>query len=495
MKMLIFTFLITIVSKILGFVRELLLAYKFGASEIIDIYLIAESFPLLIFSFIFSGVSRSFISVYKDISKKRDKVKFVNNLLNINLILGIVFFVIIFLLNKQIIDIFFSNLSDTGKVLLKKMIIIFSMGIPLMTIINIFSGLFYYNNKILLVLFWEGILLNFFMIVAISIMGKNIILIPNIYLLALLLQSIFYFYYSKKIYFKYDFYIDYKDKNLKEIFKLGFSLSMSVFMERINLIIDKIFVLKYANGVVSCINYANKIQNIALDFSTTIMQLFLLVKLSRIKENEKVKKSLRKNISILISILLPISFFLWMFSFEIIKLIFNRGNFNLENVVMTKRILEIMCFGIVTYGISTIFVVVLSLNKQQKIIFRITLLSTILNIILNFTLSKIWNYEGIVISTVLSSWVSLICLYIELYKLYKDIVNFKILIELLKILLLNISLILNIYIFDKYINQNFWIQVLIWISNYFLFIYIFNIKIYKFYIRYIIKKVSGYNKY
>ena len=56
--------IITIVSKILGFGREIVLSYVYGASSITDAYLISQTIPLVIFSFISAGVATGFIPMY-----------------------------------------------------------------------------------------------------------------------------------------------------------------------------------------------------------------------------------------------------------------------------------------------------------------------------------------------------------------------------------------------------------------------------------------------
>ena len=48
--------IITILSKVLGFGREVVLSYTYGASGITDGYLISQTVPSVIFGFISAGV-------------------------------------------------------------------------------------------------------------------------------------------------------------------------------------------------------------------------------------------------------------------------------------------------------------------------------------------------------------------------------------------------------------------------------------------------------
>lgn len=62
--------IITIVSKILGFGREVVLSYFYGATNISDAYLISWSIPFIIFGFIGTGISTGYIPMYSNIEKE-----------------------------------------------------------------------------------------------------------------------------------------------------------------------------------------------------------------------------------------------------------------------------------------------------------------------------------------------------------------------------------------------------------------------------------------
>lgn len=78
--------LVTIVSKILGFIREITLSYFYGASNISDVYLISLTIPGAIFSFIGAGISTGYIPMYSNIQQQygeKEGNKFTSNLTNI----------------------------------------------------------------------------------------------------------------------------------------------------------------------------------------------------------------------------------------------------------------------------------------------------------------------------------------------------------------------------------------------------------------------------
>ena len=89
---------ITIISKVLGFGREIILSYVFGASAITDAYLISQTIPIAIFSFISAGIATGFIPMYSRIQKEDGQLsadQFTNNLSNILILLASVIVAIV----------------------------------------------------------------------------------------------------------------------------------------------------------------------------------------------------------------------------------------------------------------------------------------------------------------------------------------------------------------------------------------------------------------
>ncbi len=82
--------ILTIISKVIGFTREITLSYFYGASNISDAYLISMTIPAVIFSFIGVGLSTSYIPMYNKISNQ-DSIKsadlFTSNMINFIMLL------------------------------------------------------------------------------------------------------------------------------------------------------------------------------------------------------------------------------------------------------------------------------------------------------------------------------------------------------------------------------------------------------------------------
>ena len=83
----------TLISKILGFFREILLGSRYGATYVTDAYLISMTIPLVLFSSVAAAISTTYIPVYSDVRLSRGKsqaVNFTNKLLNIIVLVSMI---------------------------------------------------------------------------------------------------------------------------------------------------------------------------------------------------------------------------------------------------------------------------------------------------------------------------------------------------------------------------------------------------------------------
>ena len=84
--------IVTMLSKVLGFGRELALTYVYGANAISDVYITSLSIPSILFSTIASALSTTFIPLFLRIDKSKGRKKsllFANNVFNIVIVLTI----------------------------------------------------------------------------------------------------------------------------------------------------------------------------------------------------------------------------------------------------------------------------------------------------------------------------------------------------------------------------------------------------------------------
>ena len=106
--------IVTILSKILGFGREMVLSYVYGASAISDAYLISQTIPAVIFSFVSVGIATGYIPLYSRILSEHGKIeanRYTNNLINALLLLASAIVFIVLLFTQPIVKTFASGFT------------------------------------------------------------------------------------------------------------------------------------------------------------------------------------------------------------------------------------------------------------------------------------------------------------------------------------------------------------------------------------------------
>ena len=99
----------TILAKILGFGRELVLASCYGASMYSDAYITAMNIPLVIFASIGGTLGTVLIPMYFEVENKlgnKKSLEFINNILNVVTMLCILLGIIGFIFAEQLVKIF-----------------------------------------------------------------------------------------------------------------------------------------------------------------------------------------------------------------------------------------------------------------------------------------------------------------------------------------------------------------------------------------------------
>ena len=106
--------IITVLSKILGFGREVFLSYVYGASAITDADLISQTIPAVIFDFVSAGIATGFIPLYSRILTEQGQLeanKYTNNLSNALLLLASIIVAIVLFFTQPIVKLFASGFS------------------------------------------------------------------------------------------------------------------------------------------------------------------------------------------------------------------------------------------------------------------------------------------------------------------------------------------------------------------------------------------------
>ena len=414
----------TIISRLLGYLRDVLIAIFLGANFIADAFFVAFRIPNTFRRLFAEGTfNAAFVPSYtSELAKDKSKSKkFANNIFNI-LLLGLLFLTII-------IEIFmpaFVSLIAPGFVADKKKIDLAidltRITFPFLMFVSLssfFAAILNSHNKfaaasaapiilniILILILLFGKYLNdnliYFMSFGVSIAG--------------ILQLMFLYRFVKQYYsIKFDFNIKFNNK-VKFFFKKLLPSIFSSGVTQINILIGTIIASFQANAV-SYLYYADRIYQINLAIAGIAIGVVVLPQLSKhvfLGKKNKILNIQNKALELSMFLSLPASIALIIGSEEIISALFGYGSFSEEAVNNSGRALFYFSLGLPAFGMIKVFSTFFFANQDTKTPFYISLVSVILNIFISLFYFSSIGFIIIPIATSISSWFNSILLLIFL---------------------------------------------------------------------------------
>lgn len=432
--------IITIIAKLLGFGREILLSYNFGVSGISDAYLISQTIPGTIFQFVGTGLTTSFIPVYIKVkTQKGDKEAnlLTNVILSAVIIFSTIVILCVFLFTEPIIKVFASGF--TGQTL--KYAILFTrigiLSLYFSSAIYVFGSYLQANGMFSIVSF-TAIPNSIIIMVAIFLGGNwNILALPIGSLVAVLMQVFILWPFMKKNGYHFRFSIELKKSYVREVVLLTMPVIIGVSVNQINTLVDRTLASWIAVGGISALIYADSlIMFVQGIFSQSIITVYYpsITTLAKKQDKINLKALLNEALNCISFILIPVMFGYIILAQNIVRVLYGRGAFDEKAIFLTGTALSLYGIGILGYGIREILSRVFYAFSDTKTPMKNAIVGMLLNIIMNVILARHWGIGGLALSTSISSIITAILLYISVTKKIGKLFNCENIIEYVKMI-------------------------------------------------------------
>lgn len=414
----------TLIAKILGFGRELALASAYGASGTSDAFLVAMNIPAVIFSAIGTSLGTAFIPLYCDLEAKQGKkasLRFSNNVLNIVVLLCLITSLVGVVFTEPIVKLFavgFKGETLTQAIYFTRVLI---LGMAFLGMSYIMMAFLQVKENFVI----PGLMsVPYNMLIIISIF-LSVTINPNLLpwgtLIGLSLQFIFQYPFARKKGFKYRPYINLKDEYLKRMLWLIGPVLIGVAVTQVNSIVDRTIASTLVEGSISALNYATKLNQFVMGmFIVSISSVIypMLSKLSTENNKKKFKESIVTAINVVTLIIIPISVGAIILAEPIVKLLFQRGEFDARATQMTAIALIFYSIGMLGFGLRDILGKIFYSLQDTKTPMINGIIAMVLNIVLNLAFVKYTNMGlgGLAFATSISSLVTIALLSVSLRK-------------------------------------------------------------------------------
>ena len=401
--------IITIISKFVGFGREIVLSYLYGATSTSDAYLIALTIPGVVFSFIAAGLSAGYIPMYSKILQDdgiHDSNEFTSNLINIILVLSSLVIIVGFVFTEPIVRVFATGFKGDTLLLAVRLTKITLFAIYFSGIISVLTGFLQVNGNYAIPAL-IGMPFNFIIIVSLFVSQfTNVIVLGIGYVLAISSQVPFMLLFMKSKGFEYKLKIDFKDKHIVKMTRIIMPLIVSVSVNQINVLVDRTLASKLIVGGISALNFASKLNGFVqgIIVVSIVTALYPIIsKLAAEKNLRGLKISIAEAIIAISILVLPATVGFIVFAKPIVSMLFGRGAFDEVAINLTSSALVFYSIGMIGFGLCDILTRAFYSLQDTKTPMIYGISGVIVNIALNLILSRFMGVGGLALATSISS--------------------------------------------------------------------------------------------
>ena len=454
----------TLISRILGYFRDLLIAIYLGSGPIADAFFVAFRIPNTFRRLFSEGTfNAAFVPSYssESVSGKKNSQKFANKIFNL-LLLGLLLIVLIIeiFMPYFILIIAPGFTENTDK--LDLTISLTRITFPFLLFVSLssfFSAILNSHNKFA-VASAAPIILNIFLILILLFQShlndQLVVYLSYAVTLAGITQLIFLLFFVRKFYFpelNLNFKIDHKvkiffNKLLPSIFASG--------VTQINILVGTI-IASFQASAVSYLYYADRIYQINLAIAGIAIGTVLLPNLSKYiqsKNKKKINFIQNKALELSLFLSLPGTIALLIASEEITSSLFGYGSFDILSVKNSANALFYFALGLPAFSIIKIFSSFLFARHNTKTPFYFSVFSVIVNIIISVYFFNKIGFIIIPIATTISSWLNAILLLIYLNNKTYFSLNFNFIKSFSKIIFSTVLTSCIFYYLIKFFSEN-----------------------------------------
>ncbi len=405
--------LVLVVSKLTGFARDVVLSYQFGASAISDAYLVSLTIPGSIFAFLAVAVRAIFIPTYTRLKEEYDEEEaehYTQRLCIVFVLISLLFSVIGWIFARPIVFAYASGFNEETA-----NIAIFLTRLNLITLFMlsleyIYEALLQVKGQytiseltslpanLILIVSYYGV--SSFGIVFFSI-GKIVSVAAQL----ILTLSLLVFKYNRRIRIMTSVKDSLYDKNVQKSVKDAVPVMVGTSGNEINKLIDRSIASNISVGGISSLVYANRLNALVIE---TCVNSVVTIEFPRISEYagkgeiQSLKEEIVSGLSYMYFFLLPATVVMLLYSYEITDLIFGHGE-GTSTIENTAVSFFFYSFGVLAVGIREIIIRGFYSVGNTRTPAIVATIAILINISLDFLLSKIFGFGGIALATSVAS--------------------------------------------------------------------------------------------
>ena len=421
-----FMAILTAGTKVLGFVREMVLAAFYGAGEVTDAYNMAQNIPNILLAGIVSAVAISYMPILS--RKVNDSGEAEGNLYTSRLLNGLMCLICAAIVlgaifAKPLVSIFAPGYEAEQAVLTAWYLRFAFFSVLFTAFIYIFEAYLQYRGT-----FFPQIVLGYvqsaavIVFVVFSAKTDHHWLIFGV-VLGFALRGIGCWLIAGKNGYRYtpDFHMG---DAVKEAILLALPIFIGGSVAQINTFVDRMLASNLQQGSVSALTYSNEIINAIVMLTVTILVTIIYPKLNQAfaqGDLTSVGTLTEKGINVLALLAIPLSMGAMVYAQPVIRLIYERGAFTAEDTTITASAFFCYAIGLTFLALNQLITKVFYSLHDTKTAVYCSVIAVVCNIVLNLILVRSLEHAGLALATSIAQIINAILLYVTFKRKYPDI--------------------------------------------------------------------------
>ena len=401
----------TAFSRILGLVREQVMAYFFGAGMATDAFVTAFRVPNLLRDMFAEGaLSVAFVSVFKKkLVTGSDEEAFTLASLVLTLILAVVGLIVVLGIIAAPAIIYITANGFTAipekfdlTVRLTRIMMFYLLTVSISALVmGILNSFGRFGIPAL-----SSAMFNLGMIVTVVLLFGSFdqpvyalalgVIVGGLGQLGIQLPLL------RKIGFRFRLAFNLFDDGLRQVIKLVTPMIIGLSAGRINILISTLLASFLMEGSISYLNYSYRLMHFPMGVFAVALGTVALPRVSEMvasKDTEGLRRTFYESMSLNLFILIPSAFILALMGHEIVQVIYQWGAFSQVDANNTYLALLHYSYGLVGFATVRVIVPFYYANNDSRLPMKISIITVAVNIALYYPFIKILNFAGLAAAT------------------------------------------------------------------------------------------------
>jgi putative peptidoglycan lipid II flippase len=405
----------TLASRVLGLVREQLLAALFGAGNDMDAFFVAFRIPNLVRDLFAEGaMSAAFVPTFTHqltVHGKPAAWRLGNNVLNALLVVTLTLVVVGLVVTRPLVTLFAGDYASVpGKleltIRLTRVMLPFLATVAVATVaMGMLNSLHYYFVPAL-----SPAMFNVAMIVCAVVLVPVMpsVGLPRIMAIAIaallggLGQILIQWPPLRREGFRYSPVLDPRDKALRHVMMLIAPGTVGLAATQVNIFVNTVLATSQGTGAVSWLTYAFRLMYLPIGLFGVSIATAALPAVSRhaaVGDNAGIRMTVSRGLAMMLMLNVPATVGLVVLARPIVELLFEHGRFTASDTEATTAALRLYAVGLVGYSAARIISPTFYALRQSQTAVAVSVATIAANVLLSVSLVALMGFRGLALAT------------------------------------------------------------------------------------------------